>query len=134
MPKKYFTVAEAEKLLPEIDALIKKLICIKQAISALSSIEIEYEDESEEIMNLTKYNKEFHRLSHEFYSTLEVLNQTGCIVKDLDYGLIDFYAMHKGEEIFLCWQLGENKITHFHTLEGGYEGRMPLNKLKHQKV
>jgi hypothetical protein len=50
----------------------------------------------------------------------------GCLVKDLDTGLVDFLALREGEPVFLCWQLGEPRITHWHTVEGGFAGRQPI--------
>jgi hypothetical protein len=32
-----------------------------------------------------------------------------------------------GREVYLCWELGEDEVTHWHELEGGYGGREPLD-------
>jgi hypothetical protein len=50
----------------------------------------------------------------------------GCLVKDLDTGLVDFLSLREGEPIFLCWQLGEPRVAHWHTVEGGFAGRQPI--------
>jgi len=51
----------------------------------------------------------------------------GAIVKDPDTGLVDFPAVREGEEILLCWQLGEEQVAHWHGLEEGFAGRRPLD-------
>jgi hypothetical protein len=51
----------------------------------------------------------------------------GAIVKDLDEGLVDFPALRGGEEILLCWRLGEDVVAHWHGLEEGFAGRKPLD-------
>ena len=51
----------------------------------------------------------------------------GAIVKDIDQGLVDFLAVREGEEILLCWRLGEDEITHWHSLEEGFAGRKRLD-------
>ena len=46
--------------------------------------------------------------------------------EDVDRGLIDFPALRDGNEVYLCWELGEDEITHWHELDDGYGGRTPL--------
>ncbi|TML13781.1 MAG: DUF2203 family protein [Actinobacteria bacterium] len=54
------------------------------------------------------------------------IHETGALVKDLDAGLVDFPATRDGEEILLCWRLGEDEIGFWHGLEEGFSGRKPL--------
>jgi hypothetical protein len=51
----------------------------------------------------------------------------GGEVKDIDQGLVDFPASRRGEEILLCWRLGEKKIGYWHAVESGYAGRRPID-------
>jgi hypothetical protein len=60
-------------------------------------------------------------------SLLIELQQSGIVLRDLDRGLIDFPAIREGREVYLCWQLGEERVTHWHELEGGFRGRRPLD-------
>jgi len=55
------------------------------------------------------------------------IQETGCVVKDLDEGLVDFPSLMKGEEVFLCWKVGEERILYWHGLEEGFAGRKPLD-------
>jgi hypothetical protein len=50
----------------------------------------------------------------------------GAIVKDLDEGLVDFPALHAGQEVLLCWKVGEDSVSFWHGLEEGFAGRKPL--------
>ncbi len=54
------------------------------------------------------------------------LLELGVQVKDLDTGLLDFPSIRDGEEILLCWHLGEDEIRYWHTVDGGFAGRQPL--------
>ena len=56
----------------------------------------------------------------------ERLEELDIVVRDLDRGLIDFPALLGGEEVYLCWLLGEPAVGHWHALEAGYGGRRPL--------
>jgi hypothetical protein len=65
-------------------------------------------------------------LAAEITDSVERVNELGCLVKDLELGLVDFYAMQEGEAVFLCWQFGEPAITHWHGVDEGYAARKPL--------
>jgi hypothetical protein len=52
----------------------------------------------------------------------------GCEVKDLDIGLIDFRTFYHGEEVYLCWKLGEVGITYWHGLSEGFRGRRMIDE------
>lgn len=65
-------------------------------------------------------------LAGEITSAVERINELGGLVKDLELGLVDFYALRDGEPVFLCWQFGERAIAHWHGLDEGYGGRRPL--------
>ena len=112
MKKRYFTLEEAQKLIPEISIKLRKLIQISKAINLLNNIEVNYEDELQFIYNEINSRKNVHKLYYEFYEMLEEILNYGAIVKDLNFGLVDFYSLNNGKEIFLCWQLGENRIKY----------------------
>jgi len=65
-------------------------------------------------------------LAAELTGAVERVNGLGCLVKDVEAGLVDFYALVDGEPAFLCWQFGERAITHWHPLEEGYASRKPI--------
>ena len=58
--------------------------------------------------------------------TLEGIHKLGCLFKGLEPCLVDFPFRREGREVYLCWELGENRIGFYHGLEEGYEGRKPL--------
>src|SRR4029453_13527193 len=58
---------------------------------------------------------------------VEELQGLGGLVKDLDRGLVDFPALREGEEVLLCWQVGEGEVAYWHGLEEGFAGRKPLD-------
>jgi hypothetical protein len=66
------------------------------------------------------------QLAAEITAVLERVNGMGCLVKDVEIGLVDFYAVVDGEPVFLCWQFGEPAVTHWHSLEGGFAGRKEI--------
>jgi hypothetical protein len=54
----------------------------------------------------------------------------GCMIKDLDAGLVDWYAESGTEPVLLCWKFGESEVGFFHGLEAGFAGRRPVSELK----
>jgi hypothetical protein len=61
--------------------------------------------------------------------TVDEIAGHGAEVKDLDEGLIDFPALHRGETVLLCWKLGEDEIRYWHSVEEGFAGRRPVEEL-----
>ena len=103
MKKRYFSLEEAQNLIPEISIKLNKLIQISKTIRFLNNFEIVYEDEIQFISTEVNSRKNLHKLYYEFYELLEEVFNYGAIVKDLNFGLVDFYSLHDGKEIFLCW-------------------------------
>lgn len=56
---------------------------------------------------------------------LREVAELGVEVKAAD-GLVDFRSKLHGKTVYLCWKFGEERITHYHDLEGGFAGRKPL--------
>jgi Uncharacterized conserved protein (DUF2203) len=54
------------------------------------------------------------------------LERLDIIVRDLDAGLVDFPALRDGEEVYLCWVVGEPEVGHWHAPDAGFPGRQPL--------
>lgn len=62
-------------------------------------------------------------------SQVDELNDVGCELKDYETGLVDFVGRHQRRDVYLCWKLGEARITHWHELNSGYSGRQPISIL-----
>ena len=132
--KKYFTIQEAEILLPQIEIILSRTIKLNKALELLESIEIEvYDDNYDDLGRINKANKQFHKLSYEFYDNIEKLESMGCLVKDLELGIVDFYCRFENRDIFLCWKLGEKGIRFWHEADAGYIGRNPIVDLARHK-
>ncbi len=65
-------------------------------------------------------------LADEIAAAVARVNDLGCLVKDLDLGLVDFFAMQENEPVFLCWQFGEPAVAHWHPVDGGFDSRKPI--------
>jgi hypothetical protein len=57
---------------------------------------------------------------------LERFQEWEVEIKDVTMGLVDFPAVMAGEDVYLCWRLGEPEVAYWHTIEGGFAGRRPI--------
>lgn len=68
----------------------------------------------------------FGELKSEIVRLIHRIESFGCIVKDIDLGLLDFPSTREGEPIYLCWKAGEQRIAHWHALDEGFAERKAL--------
>ena len=125
MPARYFTLEDANELLPEI-------ISLMEALQARRANVIESRPQLSEF--LTGGHSDFggpvaSALAQDFMA-IETLAQKirshGCVIKDLNSGLIDFLSKRSGREVYLCWRYGEQQVGFFHELHTGFQGRQPV--------
>jgi len=137
-----FTVSEAETLLPVLESLLRSAIDAKTLIE-----EVDAEQQAlanrvflnggtlVNIVGVARRKAEREKALQRAKDAVAEIDATGVQVKDLDIGLLDFPCMVGDEVILLCWKLGENGITHWHSVEEGFAGRKPIDEriLKGQK-
>ena len=127
-----FTIEQADKCLPTISRLVKKVQRLKNRLAwLLETHDVVLEVTNEEgfhyfVTEHVRVNREFHRLYYQFYSSIEKLNELGVILRDIDEGLVDFPFRFNSKDAFLCWQLGEDRIRHWHPVDCCFEGRKPV--------
>jgi hypothetical protein len=132
---KRFTLAEAERLLPHIEGLLREAIAAKaefsEAEEAMQALLHRIMTQGGVLVDrvsaeATKGRREATagRLKH----TLERIQETGCVVKDLDIGLVDFPTLFRGQEVYLCWRLDEPGIRFWHGVHEGFAGRKPIDQ------
>ena len=61
-------------------------------------------------------------------AAIEKFQESGCLVKDLEKGLVDFPTLFRGEEVYLCWKLGEAYIEFWHGTHEGFRGRKAIDQ------
>ncbi len=134
MPR-YFTVEQAQQVLPEIESNVRRLA---SARSMLEELEEELRAAGERItllggslvdrQKLRASRTRREALAMTLKEAVEAIQQHGCVVKDLALGLVDFPTLFQGEEVYLCWKLGEERIGFWHGLEEGFRGRKPIDR------
>ena len=124
-----FTVDEANALLPTVRPLIERVLENIQGLKSKSAAivrEEQLDPEAADFMDRLRKNSEIVRLVAEVKDWVEQIHSYGCICKGVEQGLIDFPCMLGAEVVFLCWQVGEPTVSHWHRIEEGFAGRRSL--------
>jgi hypothetical protein len=133
-PQRLFTLKEAEHARRELEPLLieamdcrRKITPIENDLSAaaarimmMGGVLVPYE-------KLAALRMEQTKLAEIMKSALNRILETGCVIKDLDVGLLDFPAVIDNQDVYLCWKLGEDRIRYYHRQDEGFAGRKPIN-------
>ncbi len=60
---------------------------------------------------------------------VNALNDAGCLIKDIDECIVDWYASRGDRDVLLCWKLGEKEVGFWHDADAGLAGRRPISEL-----
>jgi hypothetical protein len=129
---KLFTLAEAEALLPLIrEELLAMQGCKREVDELRVHLERAVDRSSgnghvRDEKTLAERRRRAEALVEEINQRLARLNEWGVELKGLDEGLIDFPSEREGRTVYLCWQLGEERIEWWHELDTGFAGRHRL--------
>jgi hypothetical protein len=124
MPR-YFTLPEANETLATIRPWMDEIQAIRQKI-------LEKQPEAWPAIERSAGNGGNRALSNmvQDFEKLDALvhriHATGALIKDINLGLLDFPALKNGQEVYLCWQHGEEDIAFWHEIEAGFAGRQPI--------
>ena len=131
---KLFSLSEAERLRVQLEPILveamesrrklaeldEQLGAVAERIQRSGGMQVPYE-------KIAKLRLERGQLEDAIQSAVENIHATGCLVKDLDVGLLDFPARLNNEEVYLCWRLGEDRIRFYHRQNEGFAGRKPID-------
>ena len=124
--KRLFTVKEANALLPAIRPRIAELMAIRQRIHARQPALAQVVNTQPRANGGNRAASDTVADLDRFERLIGEINELGCLLKDINMGLIDFPAEMGDRLVYLCWQYGEDEVEWWHDLETGYAGRRPL--------
>jgi hypothetical protein len=124
---KHFTLSEAQDLLPEILKTLSEITILKKKLDERGFDIYRHQFFGGIGPNGTgKYPAELEKLIR----SLQILSESGIIIKNMDNGLIDFpHLRENDEEVYLCFLLGEEKIEYWHRIKDGFAGRRRVEDL-----
>jgi len=134
-----FTVDEANQIASEIRPRLERLVMRKQEFDRIEHrMEILMvatsgaAPENPDALELRSLEEKRRRLSEMIGKGVQELHEKGVILKDLDRGLVDFYSLMGDRLVFLCWQLSEPEVSHWHAIEDGFAGRQQIKRAGHE--
>ena len=132
--REHFTVGEVEALIPALERIFVQVLQLRAGLRALGQKldrqpeEVGRETEIESGPPAVRQAKAvFRGLDEALNDEIERIRALGGDVKDLDLGLVDFPSTRNGEEILLCWKLGEKSLGYWHSVDGGFASRRPID-------
>ena len=126
LEKKYFTVEEANRLIPRLTTIVREL---RRSREHLQQQRPTAETVAQKAggngggADTSAYLFEYAQSLRRDLAELEAM---GVVLKDVDRGLVDFPHLRGGREVYLCWEMGERQINYWHDIDSGYAGRQPL--------
>ena len=128
---KIFKLEEATALLPIIKPALEKLARRRRDL-AIAMLEADlargFGHESSGGHDALLLQRDARQLQEEIVTLVEAIQRHGCIVKDIDLGLVDFPALRGGQLVNLCWKMDESHIGFWHGADEGFSGRKPLSR------
>lgn len=123
--RKYFTVDEANRSLAYVGRIVEDVVRVYADVQDLRR-RIDHPAEGQAVDEL---ERRYESAMDELSGFVDELHIVGVELKDFEKGLVDFPAVHREREIYLCWKRGEQAITHWHEIDAGYAGRQPVAEL-----
>ena len=130
-----FTLSEAQSLIPRVDSLLREAVSLKsdylEAEHAIQAMARRVSLMGGMIVDRDQAIDAKNRrdaVAAKLRGAIEQVQEYGCVIKDLDTGLIDFPTLLRGVEVYLCWKLGETKIEFWHGVEEGFRGRKAIDQ------
>ena len=122
----FFTAKQANETLPDVIKKFEYALAKKNDITKI-------EKELQMILSTTDSFEKYMILKQQlnssitkFYQSIEILENTGVMIKSIEQGLLDFPSKRFDEEVCLCWKHGESEIKFWHDKDSGFMGRKPI--------
>jgi hypothetical protein len=127
-PKRRFSLEEANRSLPLVKRVVGDIVKT-HALAMKLQHELERQGATKNSASASM-QAQLDASMTQLEDFVDELSEIGCELKDYQAGLIDFVGRHEGRDVYLCWKLGEERVTHWHELDSGFAGRQPVSKLR----
>ena len=124
---RYFTIAEAEALIPELERAFADVAELAaQAEVKAASLRRRRAGGADDDAAEAIERAQLKYLAQRVDERLRAIVELGAVPKGVEPALVDFPHRLDGRDVYLCWRLGEKRVTHYHGVDEGFDGRKPL--------
>jgi len=126
---KYFTNDEADALIPELEKIfdaVAGLTAQAELKAAGLRKRMDKGDVDQAAAAIERSQLQF--LAQGINDWMQKIFELGALPKGVNPALVDFPSRIDGREAYLCWKLGEKKVSHYHLVDEGFSTRKPLPK------
>ena len=136
---RYFSVAEANGMIKDLELTFGRMLQMKAQVRTVyarleesgfapsgDEFDVAPAGASAETVNCLTTLK---MLIEALRVDVHALHDAGCLIKDIDEGIVDWRASRRGCDVLLCWKLGEKEVGFWHDPEAGFSGRRPISEL-----
>jgi len=125
-----FSVEKANRALPLVRRIVDDIVTEhphwKDLMARYELLAAGARPEQGESPEMLELRREIDRVAGRIGGYVAELELIGVQLKGFEEGLVDFYGMHEGRLVYLCWQRGESAVGHWHELDTGFAGRQPI--------
>jgi hypothetical protein len=146
MPRKAFTVDEANAMIPSLVEVFRGIEVEKRTIRELAN-----KIDVLELLWGNALRDEDHPDHTEFAAHREGIDRSLLAIQQaveehivargmrfpaggIEAGLVDFPTTYSGRWVFLCWKLGERQLTHWHEIDAGFQGRKKITEAQRRSM
>lgn len=131
MRPRTWTVAQASALIPW---LTEVFTAVRTDVDELLARRARAQDRrgmAANGLNVDVSDDRIQELERRIQDLVAEVGAFGLEVRRVD-GMVDIPSWRKGELVYLCWRLGEPRITHWHPVHGGWQDRrcLPLGEVE----
>lgn len=129
-PAVQFTVERANRALVLVRKVVADIVSRYHRLMHLRHARERLTDSLDDRGRVDQVAASIAHCVEDLHALKDELSAIGCVLRDWRSGLIDFPAERDGRQIWLCWQLGETEVEHWHEMNEGFAGRKFLNEVK----
>ncbi len=131
---KLFSPQRANDLIPHLEELVRRLQLEANSLREKIAELAERDDSvlAMELPEILAMHPQLHVFAARMADAASEIESLGCLLKDIDQGLVDFAFEADDEVACLFWQFGEPQVVAWHPIESGFAGRRPLPGVREQ--
>ena len=128
--KRLYTPDEVDERIPQMETAFEHINICKSRAETLVSQAMAQKPSTQPVdvaqAQLAQSQIEF--LMGAIQDDINYVLSLGGITKDIDQGLVDFPGEMEGQEVWLCWKIGESHVRFWHGLDEGFANRQALSR------